>query len=63
MGRWGRASRITADRATAYAALSGSPIAMAAAARSLSIVLRHEGRHVLADQVSMQATTRLKTTG
>ena len=62
IGSYG-SSRVTADRATTYAALSGSPIAMSAAARSLGIVLRHEGRHAIADQVTLQAASRLETTG
>jgi transcriptional regulator with XRE-family HTH domain len=62
IGRYG-ASRITADRATTYAAMSGSPIAMAASARALGIVLRHEGRHRIADQVTLTATDRLEATG
>jgi tetratricopeptide (TPR) repeat protein len=57
------ASRLTAERATAFAERSGSPIAMAAAARCLGIVLRHEGRHQIADQVTLKATTRLEATG
>ncbi|GAA4196642.1 hypothetical protein GCM10022252_44300 [Streptosporangium oxazolinicum] len=57
------ASRITADRATAYARMSGSPIAMAAAARSLGIVLRHEGRHRVADRVTLQAAATVEATG
>ncbi len=56
-------SRVTADRATTYAALSGSPIAMAAASRSLGIVLRHEGRHRIADHVTLQAASRLESAG
>jgi hypothetical protein len=62
IGRYG-ASRITADRATASAGLSGSPIAMAAAARSLGIVLRHEGRQEIADRVTLEAAGRLEATG
>ena len=50
-----QASRITADRATAAAKLSGSPVAMAAAARSLSMVLCHEDRRQLADRVTHAA--------
>ncbi|RBQ16235.1 transcriptional regulator [Spongiactinospora rosea] len=57
------AGRITADRATAYAGLSDSPIAMAAAARPLSIILRHEDRHAAADRVTMHAVARLEKTG
>lgn len=56
-------SRVTADRATTYAALSGSTIAMAAASRSLGIVLRHEGRHRVADRVTLQAASRLESSG
>ncbi|MBV9013465.1 MAG: helix-turn-helix domain-containing protein [Pseudonocardiales bacterium] len=62
IGHYGT-SRITADRATIFAERSGSPIAMAAAARCLSIVLRHEGRHQIADQITLEATTRLEATG
>ncbi|QXJ25880.1 helix-turn-helix domain-containing protein [Actinomadura graeca] len=57
------ASRITADRATTAAALSGSPIAMAASARCLGIVLRHEDRRALADRVTLTAADRLDATG
>lgn len=46
-----------------FAALSGSPIATAAAARCLGIVLRHEGRQQIADRVTLEATTRLEATG
>lgn len=56
-------SRLTADRAMLYAGLSEDPVAMAAAARSLSLVLRHEGRHDLAEQVTLQAANRLDRTG
>jgi transcriptional regulator with XRE-family HTH domain len=62
IGRYG-SSRITADRATSQAAMSGSPIAMAAAARSLGIVLRHENRHQIADRLTLDAATRLEATG
>jgi hypothetical protein len=62
VGSYG-SSRVTADRATTYAALSGSPIAMAAAARSLGIVLRHEDRHRIADHVTLQAASRLESAG
>ncbi|MEO3854429.1 helix-turn-helix transcriptional regulator [Acrocarpospora sp. B8E8] len=57
------ASRITADRAASAARLSESPIAAAAAARCMSIVLRHEGRHRIADQVIMQAAGQVEATG
>lgn len=62
IGRY-EASRITADRASVFAGLSGSPISMAASARSLGIVLRHEGRQKIADQLTLQATHRLEATG
>ncbi|MCW2765806.1 MAG: Transcriptional regulator, contains XRE-family domain, partial [Nocardioides sp.] len=62
IGRGG-ASRITADRSTTWAARSGSPVAMAASARALGIVLRHEGRPEIAERVTLQAAGRLETTG
>ncbi|MGI5292716.1 hypothetical protein ACQEVF_56725 [Nonomuraea polychroma] len=55
--------RITADRATALARASGSPIAIALASRALSIVLRHEDRHTLADQITLDGLTQLEATG
>ncbi|WP_433353497.1 helix-turn-helix domain-containing protein [Microtetraspora malaysiensis] len=58
-----RASRVTADRAMLYARHSGSPIAHAAAARSLGIVLRHDGRHRVADQLASDALAILEATG
>ncbi|MER5625859.1 helix-turn-helix transcriptional regulator [Streptosporangium sp. NPDC002544] len=62
IGRY-EASRITADRASTFAGLSGSPISMATSARALSIVLRHDGRAKIADRLTLQATHRLETTG
>lgn len=65
IGRYER-SRLTADRATMYAEWSGSPLVTAAAARELSIVLRHQDqpsaaqRHIL-DAVSKVEGTGLKT--
>jgi transcriptional regulator with XRE-family HTH domain len=56
-------SRITADRATTYAQLSEDPVAMVMAARSLGIVLRHEGRQALAEQLTMTAATHLADSG
>jgi transcriptional regulator with XRE-family HTH domain len=56
-------SRITADRSTTCARLSGSPVAMAASARCLSIVLRHDGRGQIADRVSLDAAVMLDSTG
>lgn len=52
-------SRLTADRAMTYAARSEDPVAQAAAARSLGIVLRHEGRQAVAQRLTMQAVARL----
>lgn len=57
------ASRITADRSTICARMSGSPIAMAASARCLSIVLRHEGREQVADRITIQAAVALERKG
>jgi DNA-binding XRE family transcriptional regulator len=57
------ASRITADRSTAWAARSGSPIAMAESARALGIVLRHEGRPRIAERVTLRAIGNLEATG
>lgn len=62
VGRY-QASRITADRARMYAGLSGSPVAMATAARSLGIVLRHEGRYELAERVTLDGAGLLERTG
>ncbi|WP_245667925.1 hypothetical protein [Actinomadura macra] len=59
----GPRSRLTADRAMTYAARSQDPIAMAAAARSLGVVLRHEDQQTLAQRVTMQAAARLEATG
>lgn len=56
-------SRLTADRAMTYAARSEDPVAQAAAARSLGIVLRHEGRHAVAQRLTMQAVARLDSAG
>ncbi|MCC5574452.1 helix-turn-helix transcriptional regulator [Microtetraspora sp. AC03309] len=56
-------SRLTADRATMLARLSGSPVSMAASARCLGIVLRHEGRASVADQVVLRAIALLESTG
>ncbi len=62
IGRYG-SGRITADRATRYAQMSGSPIAMATSARALGIVLRHEGRQRIADQITLTAAGQLEATG
>jgi transcriptional regulator with XRE-family HTH domain len=57
------AGRITADRSTICARLSGSPIAIAASARCLSIVLRHDGRARTADRITLDAAVTLERTG
>jgi transcriptional regulator with XRE-family HTH domain len=57
------ASRITADRAVTQAGLSGSAASAAYAARSLSIVLRHQGRQDLAERVTLRAADELGKTG
>jgi transcriptional regulator with XRE-family HTH domain len=57
------ASRITADRSTMCARLSESPIALAASARCLSIVLRHEDREHVADRITLDAAIALERTG
>ena len=57
------ASRVTADRAMTNARLSGSAASAAYAARSLSIVLRHQGRQQLAERVTFLAAEELGKTG
>lgn len=57
------ASRVTADRAMTSAGLSGSAASAAYAARSLSIVLRHQGRQQLAERVTFLAGEELGKTG
>jgi len=57
------ASRTTADRAMTNAGMSGSAAAGAYAARSLSIVLRHQGRQELAERVTFRAAEELGKTG
>ncbi|MER7046653.1 helix-turn-helix domain-containing protein [Streptomyces jumonjinensis] len=54
IGRYERA-RLTADRATTYAAVAESPIATAAAARELSIVLRHQDQPAAAHRLPATA--------
>jgi transcriptional regulator with XRE-family HTH domain len=54
-----QAARISADRAVTYARLSGDPAAEAMAARSLAVVLRHEGRPDLAAAITRAAADRL----
>lgn len=57
------ASRLTADRSTVYADLSGSPLARAAAARTMSIVLRHTGQHATAQRITLEAASKVEATG
>ncbi len=56
-------SRLTADRAMVYAELSGSPVAAAAAARDLSIVLRHQDQPAAASQHILKAAAQMEATG
>ncbi|MER6239088.1 helix-turn-helix domain-containing protein [Streptomyces clavifer] len=62
IGRYDQ-SRLSADRATIYAELSGSPLAAAAAARELSIVLRHQNQPAAAQRHILDAVTRVEKTG
>lgn len=62
IGRYDRA-RLTADRATIYADLSGSPLVAAAAARELSIVLRHQGQADAAQRLVIGAVDKVEATG
>jgi transcriptional regulator with XRE-family HTH domain len=57
------ASRLTADRAVIFADLAESPLSRTVAARSLGIVLRHQGDHALADEVALTAAAKLEGTG
>ncbi|MFF3642823.1 multiprotein-bridging factor 1 family protein [Streptomyces sp. NPDC002564] len=62
IGRYERA-RLTADRATVYAGLSGSALVAAAAARELSIVLRHQAQAATAQRVILDAVAGIEATG
>ncbi|MEH0564383.1 helix-turn-helix transcriptional regulator [Streptomyces silvae] len=62
VGRYDRA-RLTADRATVYAELSNSPLAAAAAARELSIVLRHQDQPAAAQRLILDAVANVEATG
>jgi len=57
------ASRLTADRAIVFADLAESPLSRTLAARALGIVLRHQGQHSLADEVTLAAASVLEATG
>lgn len=62
IGRYDQA-RLTADRATVYAGLSGSPLTSAAAARELSIVLRHQDQPDAAQRLVLNAASNIEATG
>ncbi|MBT2895570.1 helix-turn-helix transcriptional regulator [Streptomyces sp. McG3] len=56
-------ARLTADRARTWAEVSGSPLASAAAARELAIVLRHQDRSEEAQRLIRAAATGVEATG
>ncbi|MFH9264123.1 helix-turn-helix domain-containing protein [Streptomyces sp. NPDC017546] len=56
-------ARLTADRAGTWAEVSGSPLASAAAARELAIVLRHQDRSEEAQRLMRAAATGVEATG
>ncbi|MEV0090415.1 helix-turn-helix transcriptional regulator [Streptomyces sp. NPDC050738] len=62
LGRYERA-RLAADRAAVYADVSGSPLAAAAAARELSMVLRHQDQPAAAQRHILDAVARIEATG
>ncbi|MFC7993963.1 multiprotein-bridging factor 1 family protein [Streptomyces pilosus] len=62
LGAYDRA-RLTADRACTWAQVSGSPLATAAAARELAIVLRHQNQHAAAQRLMTSAATAMEATG
>ncbi|MGC9442016.1 helix-turn-helix domain-containing protein [Streptomyces sp. WG5] len=62
VGAYERA-RLTADRARTWSEVSGSPLAAAAAARELAIVLRHQDRHGEAQRLMSSAATVVEATG
>ncbi|WP_042804674.1 helix-turn-helix transcriptional regulator [Streptomyces sp. C] len=62
LGHYGP-SRLTADRASTYAQVSGSPLAAAAAARELAAVLRHQGQEAAAQRHITAAVSGIETTG
>jgi transcriptional regulator with XRE-family HTH domain len=57
------ASRLTADRAMAYARRADNPLAMAMSSRALGVVLRHEGRPQVAQRVTLDAIGAVEATG
>ncbi|MYV99057.1 helix-turn-helix transcriptional regulator [Streptomyces sp. SID3343] len=62
LGRYS-AARSAADRATVYAHQSGAPLAQAASARMLGIVLRHQGQGAIAQRITLEAAARVERTG
>ncbi|MFE7384731.1 helix-turn-helix domain-containing protein [Streptomyces zhihengii] len=62
IGRYDQA-RLAADRAAVYAEMSGSPLVSAAAARELSIVLRHQDQPTAAQRHILTAVSRVEATG
>jgi transcriptional regulator with XRE-family HTH domain len=62
LGSYQRA-RLTADRARTWAEVSGSPLASAAAARELAIVLRHQDQGDAAQRLIAAAAADVETTG
>ncbi|MER5301342.1 helix-turn-helix transcriptional regulator [Streptomyces lasiicapitis] len=62
LGSYGQA-RLTADRARTWAEVSGSPLASAAAARELAIVLRHQDRGAEAQRLMTTAASAVEATG
>ncbi|MFB8086925.1 helix-turn-helix domain-containing protein [Streptomyces sp. NPDC055992] len=56
-------ARLTADRARTWAEVSGSPLASAAAARELAIVLRHQDRNEEAQRLMTTAAAGVEATG
>jgi transcriptional regulator with XRE-family HTH domain len=57
------ASRVTASRSVTSSGLSGSAAARAYSARSLSIVLRHQGQQHAAEDVTLRAAEELDRAG
>ncbi|MEV0830928.1 MULTISPECIES: helix-turn-helix transcriptional regulator [Streptosporangiaceae] len=56
-------ARITADRGVLYAQRSGDPVAVAASARAMGMMLRTGGRHAAATQVVGRAADTLEVMG
>ncbi|MEV7008531.1 helix-turn-helix transcriptional regulator [Streptosporangium sp. NPDC051022] len=56
-------ARLTADRGVTYAQRSGEPVAMAASARALGMMLRTAGRHAAATKVVERAADTLEVMG